>query len=100
MSVTCPAWKEGSKCPSYGEVLGRTLYLLVPHSDHFFVAQLPPLWRGVHPRNLLETGSPFILLIFLMHTELMVLVPEQNSVSLLKELIMKYDKSELGVISL
>lgn len=36
-------------------------------------------------------GSPFILLIFPVHIELMVLVPEQNSMSLLKEVVMEFD---------
>lgn len=62
--------------------------------------RFPPYLRSLHPRNLLETGSPSVLLIFLVHIELLVLVAEQNSVSLLKGAIMASDKQEQGIISL
>lgn len=51
------------------------------------------------PGTFLEMGSPFILLIFLVHIELMVLVREQNSASLFKEVIIEFDTSEQGEIS-
>lgn len=35
---------------------------------------------ALHPRNLLETGSPLVLSVFLVHVELMVLAAEHNSV--------------------
>lgn len=64
----------------------------------FFHGPTPP-GRTCTLGTYLEMGSPFILLIFLVHIELMVLVREQNSASLLKEAIIEFDIYEQGEIS-
>ena len=67
--------------PLLGKLLAVSRQLLSPSPDSalFFLQGFHPIWKDLHPRNLLETGSPSVLLLFLMHIELMVLVPEQNS---------------------
>lgn len=85
----------------YREVLGGTqaaaIPLTVPTSS--CTAPTPP-GGTCTPETYLETGRPSVLSIFPAHLELMVLVPEQTSVSLLKGVMMESDKSEQGVISL
>ena len=87
--------------PLLGKLLAVSRQLLSPSPPiaHFSLQGFHPIWKDLHPRNLLETEIPSVLLLFLMHIELMVLVPEQSSESLLKGVI-TVSKSERGVILL